>query len=301
MAEFLNASVTLFHEDGSVDIEGNEQLLQHLYNSGSDGVVVLGSTGEFYNLTLDQAKSVIDLAVRAVGGKMKILAGITRINFDETIELAHYAQDAGVDGLLCVPPYYFALPEDSLLSYYRQILSKVDHDFYLYNFPACTGADITPEICHTLKSEFSQVKGYKDTTSEYGHTRSICQKMLPDFPDFKVYSGFDECLVFNAMVGGAGCIGGLTNLCPELFAQWTQAVNTKDWKTVEELHIKVNRLMELFSIATPFYRAVKHAMKLRGLIVSDKSLAPSDCVSQEEHERIVELLKDLDLLDNSVG
>ena len=114
--------------------------------------------------------------------------------------------------------------------------------------------------------------------------------MLPEFPDFEIYSGFDEFFVHNVLSGGAGCIGGLTNMCPELFVEWTKSLNAGNWDKVSEIQKKVNQMMEMFDISAPFLTAVKRAMKIRGIISNEYGRSPLVLASDEEDAKIRQLL-----------
>ena len=120
--------------------------------------------------------------------------------------------------------------------------------------------------------------------------------MHREFPDFEVYSGFHDCFVPKYLAGGSGCIGGLTNMYPELFVALTKALNEGRWDDVEVMQHKVNRMMELFEICSPFLTAVKRAMKIRGLIENEYGSNPFVVATEEEDKKIRKLLQDLDLL-----
>lgn len=296
MAKFYTAVVTVFQKDGSLDHEGNKAVYENLIRSGSDGIVLMGSTGEFCSMSMEMAKELIDLAVASIGKRMRVIAGTSRMIPRESVELSRYALAAGADAVMLISPYYFKLSDASIENYYDQIVPEVPGDVYLYNFPGCTGYDLKPEIALSLRRKYSNIKGYKDTVKNFEHTRQLCLTMLKEYPDFEIYSGFDEFFVSNVLSGGCGCIGGLTNMAPELFVRWTKALNEGRWEEVKEIQKKVNRMMEMFDICTPFLTAVKHAMYLRGIISREYGCAPLALASEKEHERIVKLMKELDIL-----
>lgn len=297
MAKFYTAVVTIFNEDGTIDFEENKKVYENLIKHGSDGIVLMGSTGEFFNLSMEQAKELAAFAVKTINHRMDVIVGASRMIPSETVELANYALDQGADATIVISPYYFKLSDASVENYYDKIVPKIDGPVYLYNFPGCTGYDLKPSIALSLRRKYSNIKGYKDTIAEFGHTRNLCLTMLKEFPDFEIYSGFDECLVPNYFAGGSGCIGGLTNVCPEIFVAWTKALNEQRWDEVFATQKKVNRLMEMFEICSPFLTAVKRAMKIRGIITNEYGSQPFVVANEDENARIVRLMKDMDIYD----
>lgn len=287
---FYTAVVTAFHEDGRLDHQENVSVYKNLMEKGSDGIVLMGSTGEFFNMTLETGKELIDLASDTIRGGMDLIVGTSRMDPYESLELSNYALDRGADGVMIITPYYFPLSEASIEAYYDRIIPCVKGKVYLYNFPGCTGYSLTPELVLKLRRKYDNIAGIKDTIAEFSHTRKLCTAILPEYPDFEIYSGFDEFLFQNIMAGGSGCVGGLSNMAPEIFVEWTRAINAGDLVLAAEYQKKVNILMELFEICTPFLTAVKCAMKLRGILKSECSSRPFVLASELERARIADLL-----------
>ena len=296
MAKFYTAVVTAFQENGLLDIEGNCRLYENLIQAGSDGIVLMGSTGEFCALTMEEARTLTDLALRAIAGRMDVIVGASRMIPNESIELANYALDHGANAVILITPWYFKLSDAGIENFYEKTIPHIHGDVYLYNFPGCTSHELSPEIILKLRRKHSNIRGCKDTVKNFEHTRRLCTTILPEFPDFEIYSGYDEFFIPNLLAGGCGCIGGLTNIAPELFAQWVSAFQEGRWQEVASIQKIVNRMMEMFDISSPFLTAVKHAMKLRGILTNESSKAPLVQVCAEEDAKIRHLLIDLNLL-----
>lgn len=294
-AKFYTAAVTIFREDGTLDYEGNRAVYEKLIAAGSDGIVLMGSTGEFCSLDMEMSKELIDLALDTIRGRMEVIAGASRMIPAESAELANYALSKGADATILISPYYFKLSEASIEAYYDQTVPKINGSVLIYNFPGCTAHEVSPEMALKLRRKYSNIRGLKDTVKNFEHTRKLCTMILGEFPDFEIYSGFDEFFVRNVMSGGAGCIGGLANVCPELFVRWTKAVNEKDWDKACEIQKKVDILMELFDISAPFLTAVKRALKNEGVIENEYGRAPLVTASEEENKKIWELMKKMGL------
>lgn len=295
-AQYLTPVVTAFDESGNLDKTANEAVYDHLIRGGIDGIVVMGSTGEFFTMTMAQKRELIDIAAAHIKGRVKLYVGTSCMSAAETAELSNYARHAGADGVMVISPYYFALSADSVERFYDHVASETAAEIFIYNFPDRTGYDITPDITLRLLRKHKNIVGYKDTVSMMGHTRSLIEAIHPEFPAFQVFSGYDENLAHVMLSGGSGCIGGLSNLAPELFAAWADAIDAKDVDRIEALQRTVNALMELYDIGTPFIPIMKKAMMLRGVALKDCVTVPFIPASEAETKRIEAVMKKANLL-----
>ena len=294
-AQFLTPVVTVFDECGKLDIEGNKKVYDHLINGGVDGLVIMGSTGEFFNMTMDMQKELIDLVTSHVNGRTKLFIGTSRMSADETIELSNYAHSKGADGVMIISPYYFSLSEESIELFYGKVAENTPAKIYLYNFPDRTGYDLSPELTLRLARKHKNIVGYKDTVTLMGHTRELINTMKPEFPDFEIFSGYDENFIHNLMSGGAGCIGGLSNLIPEVCSQWARAYENKDMDKVVEIQQYINQAMDFYPITTPFIPTMKKAMALRGIEINDYVTEPFTRANDEQVEKIKSLMDKLNI------
>ncbi len=295
-ANFLTPVVTAFDENGNLDIQGNKNVWDHLIKGGVDGLVIMGSTGEFFSMTTEQKKELIKLVVEHVNKRTKVYIGTSCMTVEDTVELSNFAIETGADAVMIISPYYFALSNESVEFFYDKVAEAVKGDIYLYNFPDRTGHDLTPEVTLNLLRKHKNIVGFKDTVSEMGHTRKLMATVLKEFPDFIVLSGFDENFVHNILCGGSGCIGGLSNLCPELFADWVKAINAKNMDEVARIQKIVDKLMDLYPIGTPFIPIMKKAMILHGVEMKEYCTKPFLPATEEQTEQIKAVMKDAGLL-----
>lgn len=295
-ANFLTPVVTAFDENGNLDIQGNKNVWDHLIKGGVDGLVIMGSTGEFFSMTTEQKKELIKLVVEHVNKRTKVYIGTSCMTVEDTVELSNFAIETGADAVMIISPYYFALSNESVEFFYDKVAEAVKGDIYLYNFPDRTGHDLTPEVTLNLLRKHKNIVGFKDTVSEMGHTRKLMTTVLKEFPDFIVLSGFAENFVHNILCGGSGCIGGLSNLCPELFADWVKAINAKNMDEVARIQKIVDKLMDLYPIGTPFIPIMKKAMILHGVEMKEYCTKPFLPATEEQTEQIKAVMKDAGLL-----
>lgn len=291
-AEYITPAVTPFMENGTPDWESLEGLYEHLISGGISGILILGSIGEFFAIPLETKKEIIRFAANKIGGRVKFFAGTGSMIPGETAELSRFALEAGADGVVVISPYYFSLTQESIYDFYADIAEKVPGDIYIYNFPDRTGYNIAPETMGRLAENYSNIAGCKDTMAGMDHTREVIKRVKSVRPEFKVYSGFDDNFGYNVLSGGDGCIGGLSNVAPGFFKEWIDAFAREDVAVLAEKQQKINRLMDIYSVGTPFVPYIKAAMKALGIIKSDKASFPLPSADEAQVERLLEILKD---------
>jgi 4-hydroxy-tetrahydrodipicolinate synthase len=289
-AKFYTPTVTAFDPSGALDAAANQAVWDHVIAGGVDGIVLMGSTGEFFAMTTPQKHELIDLAVAHIAGRAELIVGTACMRVDETIALANYALDAAADAVMVVGPYYFALDDAATFAYFDAVATSVRGDLYLYNFPDRTGYDLSPEVTLRLARKHANVVGYKDTLFSSDHTRRLLTTVLPERPDFRVLAGFDEFLHRTVTSGGTGAIGGLSNLYPELCARYAAAVRDGDFERITASQRVIDKAMELYSIGTPFVPILKKAMVLRGLPMDEHCLAPVQPATDEQTAQLRALM-----------
>lgn len=254
--------VTVFDDEGRLDHEGNVRLIRHLVDRGMHGILLLGSIGEFFALTMNEKKLLIRWAIDAIDDRAALLVGTGGTVVEEVIELTCHAERARADAAVVISPYYFSLDEESLYRYYADVATHTDMPVMLYNFPDRTGVSMSGELVLRLGRDFENIAGLKDTVDCISHTRAVIDTVKPHLPDFAVLSGFDEYLVPNLMAGGDGLIGGLSNIAPQLVVGIYDAYQSGDLAKVAHLQKRVNILMRLYALSQPFVGAIKAAVSM---------------------------------------
>lgn len=283
-AKYYTPVVTIFDEKGKPDIAGNKAVWNHLIQGGVSGLVIMGSIGEFFLLTTEEKVLIIDAATSFAGGKIPLYIGTGGMNEEETIYLSKYALSKGADAVMVVGPYYFPLPQSAVEHYYDTVCNEVPGNVYLYSFPDRTGYDISPDTTLNLLRKHKNIIGYKDTVGEMGHTRELIVKTVQEFPDFEVLSGFDEYMFHNVLSGGGGCIGGLSNIYPELAAAWVHAVDEGDFYLCKKIQKIFDRLMDIYAVADIFIPVIKEGVKNRGISICSRCKEPLQSLSKKQKE-----------------
>ena len=293
-ALFMTPTVTAFTAEGDLDKAANCAVFEHLIEGKMDALVVMGSTGEFFSLTAEQKRELSHLAVKEARGRAEVIIGTGSMRPQDTVLLSNDALAFGADAVMIISPYYFTLSDASLENFYDQTIPYIKGDVYLYNFPARTTHDLSPKIVLSLLRKYKNIVGYKDTVMETAHTRKIIQTVSEEFPDFKVLSGFDDHFFHNMASGGAGCIGGLSNIYPAFFSGWAAAVNEGNMEKAAYMQRKADKLCELYDVGTPFVPVVKKAMMMKGISIKEHSAAPLLPPNEEQEAWISRILSDFE-------
>ena len=291
MAKYITPAVTPLLENGTLDVEGCKALYEHLIRGGVDGILVLGSIGEFFALSMETKKQLISLAVQQVAHRVQLIIGTADMVYENVVELSNYALAEGADAVIVVPPFYFWLNAQSIEEYYDKLAQEIKGNLYIYNFPDRTGYQIPADVIARLAMKHKNIVGCKDTISGMDHTREIIKAVKPQRPEFEVFSGFDDNFAHNVISGGDGCIGGLSNLAPEVTSKWAKALNDGDMAAASELQQKIDRMMNVYGVGMPFVPYIKRAMELRGIGVKSYATFPLPTVKPEDDEKLLAILK----------
>lgn len=284
--------ITILNEEGKFDFPKMENHINNLINNGINGILFFGSIGEFFAFTTEEKKQMIDFAVEKVNKRVPVLIGVGGTIMDETIDLAKYCKSTGVDGIIIISPYYFGPTVKAAELFFSTIASAVDIPIMLYNFPARTGNDLTPDLVYKLAIKHKNIVAIKDTVDNISHTRKIIQKVKAARPEFTVLSGFDEYYLVNRVSGGDGVLCGLTNVEPKLFSTLHQAYENKDFITVEKCAKRVSILMKLYDTTDLFITGIKAAVKAKGLDISTYTKEPAVQLTDDQYVNIENIIEE---------
>lgn len=294
-AKFITPVVTAFDKDGNLDLQANKNIWDFVIDGGVDGIILMGSTGEFFAMPMEQKKELIVTAVEHIKKRVPLIVGTGSTQMSETIELSNFAAEHGADSVIIVPPYYFSLPDQCVLNYFDTVAKAVKTDIYLYNYPERVGYDLKPDIILKLCKENKNIIGCKDTVTNMAHTREIIKTVLPEIPYFEVLSGYDDYFAHNVLSGGSGAIGGLSNVAPEVSSGWVKAFRDNNPEGMAFYQKQMDQLASLFEFGVPFVPLVKKAMVLRGIKMEEYCTQPLLPATNEQTERIKEILRTLNI------
>lgn len=290
-ADYITPAVTIFDDQGHVDIEANKKLYEHLISNGIKGILILGSIGEFYGIPLEEKKQLIREAISCIGSRANVYVGTGGTVFEECVWLSNYAADCGAYGMAVISPYYFYLSDEEAYDFYAELAKKVKGNILLYNFPARTGYQLSADTVLKLAMKYPNIIGIKDTVGEMGHTRELIRKVKGRRPDFLVYSGFDEFFFHNILSGGDGCIAGLSNIFPETAAAMVRAAEEDRMEDVSRYQKKLDALMAIYGIQDQFVSVIKTAVQMRGVPINPACLFPMKAVTGADREKIRQIME----------
>lgn len=292
-AQYICPALTILDEKGQIDKEGNSRLYEHLLRQDISGILVLGSAGEFFGLSQAQRRELAEHAIRSIAGRTRVIIGTGSMSAKETIELSNHALGLGASAVMIVGPYYINLAPENVFAYYDTVASAIKGEIYLYNYPDRTGHDLGPDLVVRLLEKHKNITGYKDTVPGMDHTRQIIAATQDAFPDFAVFCGYDENFAHCVLSGGAGCIGALSNLTPETCMAWVKAFADNDLAAVSKIQQEINKLMQVYTLASPFIALLKTALNQRGLKLGTNCTYPGAGVSQAQLTALEQIIQGL--------
>lgn len=276
----LVAIVTPMLEDGALDLDRFCALIDFHIEQKTDGIVVVGTTGESPTVDFDEHHLLIRTAVTHAAGRIPIIAGTGANSTREAIELTVFSKNAGADACLSVAPYYNKPTQEGLYQHFKAIAEAVDIPMILYNVPGRTVADIGNDTALRL-AQIPGIVGIKDATGNIARGCDLLQRIPAGFA---VYSGDDATALALLLLGGHGTISVTANIAPRLMHEMCTAAFAGDLVRAREINTQLFRLhIDLFVEANPI--PVKWAVARMGLI-NDNLRLPLTILSDQYHELI---------------
>ena len=282
------ALITPFDGD-SLSEDAYVKLINYHLESGTNGVVPGGTTGESPTLSHNEHKRIIEIAVKECKGKIPVIAGTGSNSTDEAIELSKFAEKAGSDALLVVTPYYNKPTQEGLYQHYKKINDNVGIPIIIYNIPSRSVIDMTVDTMAKLY-ELKNIKGVKDATGDLDRVDQQLKSMGKEF--IQLTGNDDNALEFNKR-GGVGALGVTANVAAKLSSDFQKACK-EDLSNASELDKLLQPLhTSLFIESNP--SPVKYAASLLGMCKPTVRL-PLVEVREETKKKVSEALKVAKLL-----
>ena len=275
MSIFTGAGVALItpmHEDGSINYDEMEHIVNDQITHGTDAIIVCGTTGEASTMTHEEHIETIKACVDMTKKRVPVIAG-TGSNCTETaIYLSKEAQKAGADGILVVSPYYNKATQNGLKKHFTAIAGSVDIPMVLYNFPGRTGVNIKPDTMADLSKEVDNIVAVKEASGDISQVAEIIAKSEGRLD---VYSGNDDQIVPIVALGGKGVISVLSHVVPQETHDMVAKLMAGDVEGSAKLQLKYLPLVKaLFSEVNPI--PVKAAMNMMGYNVGSLRMPLSE-------------------------
>ncbi|MBN2314931.1 MAG: 4-hydroxy-tetrahydrodipicolinate synthase [Sedimentisphaerales bacterium] len=228
----MTALVTPF-QDGEIDFETLDELIEYQLEGGIDGIVPVGTTGESPTVSHEEHKLVIERVVKTVAGQVPVIAGAGSNSTAEAIELTAFAKEIGADATLQVDPYYNKPTQEGFYQHFKAIAEAVDLPMVLYNIPGRCGAGMTPETIARL-DEVENIVAIKEATGSLDQASEIAMRC-----DMTIISGDDSLTLPIASVGGKGVISVVANIVPADVKAMTDLILEGDLVSARQWHKKL--------------------------------------------------------------
>ncbi len=258
--------ITPLLENGGLDINGLQNLIVYLLEGGIHGIFLLGTTGEGPSLDHPLRKQLISEACTIVDKKVPVLVCITDTSFEESLELANHAKEAGADILVVAPPYYFPISQKEMQDYLEDLAPKLPLPFLLYNMPSCTNLHLS--IDTVKRARRLGAIGIKDSSGNQDYLFSLIEEFKNDM-QFSVITGNEAILPEMTKRGGHGAVAGGANFFPRLFVALYNACMINDTKAISKHLEWVNWISDtIYNVGkeeSRYVKGTKCALSLMGL------------------------------------
>ncbi|MBI4669511.1 MAG: 4-hydroxy-tetrahydrodipicolinate synthase [Elusimicrobia bacterium] len=292
----FTALVTPF-KDGEIDWESFEKHVRRQIDSGINGLVPCGTTGEAPTLTEEEHLAVVRKTVDLAHNKIPVMAGCGTNSTAKTIALAEKITAFKADALLVVTPYYNRPSQRGLYRHYADLASSIKTPICIYNVPSRTGVNIEPATVLRLAEEFPNIKAVKEASGILDQAGAICREALPGF---SVFCGDDSLTLPMLAVGSHGVISVASNIVPKEMSGMLSAWSRGKCNDARKIHQKLFRLFKaLFIEANPV--PVKWVLRRLGIISSGELRRPLSDLDPANAPKLEQVLTELGLLPSGTA
>ena len=288
----IPAMVTPFDEELELDLDKVRALAVRLVEGGSDSLIVNGTTGESPTVFYPQKMQLFRTVVEAVDGRVPIIANVGDNCTADTVSFAREVSQLGVDGLMCVVPYYNKPPQEGLYRHFATIADAVELPIILYNIPGRCVVNMEAETTLRLAREFSNIVAVKEASGKMDQVKAI----VDGAPEgFCVYSGDDSATLDVMRRGGVGVISTIGNVAPARMKEIVDLAAASRWEAAEAANERLMPLMTgLFETSNPIL--VKEALRLLGFPVGGVRLPLVDATPAQS-ERLARIMRETGVLE----
>ncbi|GAK00031.1 MULTISPECIES: 4-hydroxy-tetrahydrodipicolinate synthase [unclassified Geomicrobium] len=279
------AMVTPFNENGQIDFQAVTKLVNHLITNGSESLVVAGTTGESPTLSSDEKLALFRHVIKVTDGRVPIIAGTGSNNTNASIELTQAAEEAGVDGIMLVTPYYNKPSQEGMYQHFKAITESTALPIMLYNVPGRTVVSLAPETTIRL-SHLPNVVAIKEASGDLDAASMI----IENSPDgFELYGGDDSMTLPLMSIGAKGVVSVASHVIGKNMLQMVQQFENGNTKVAAKQHRELLPVMNAMFMA-PNPVPVKAALEMQGIISGDVRL-PMIRLTSEESQVLYSILQ----------
>jgi 4-hydroxy-tetrahydrodipicolinate synthase len=286
----IPAMVTPVTLDGKINVEALRKLTDYLIKGGVHGLFPVGSQGEFYALTFEEKKRVIEVVVEETKGRVPVYAGTGAVTTRDAVALTKMAEKAGVSAVSILTPFFIRPNEEELFEHYSAIAKATRLPVLLYNNPQRTGVNISAEFV-ARASRVENIVGIKDSSGDLTLTSEYIRRTNEKF---SVLAGRDTLIYGTLCYGGKGAIAATANVAPMVVAEIYEAFQAGDWKRSLKAQFRLAPLRLAFDLGT-FPVVIKEALNLLG-IDAGVGIPPVGGITPKAKAELKEILTNMGLL-----
>ncbi len=287
----LPAMITPLDKNGKVNFPVLRKLINYLIEGGVHGIFAIGTTGEFYALSNEEYREVLEATVAETAGRVPVYAGANAITTKDSVILTQIAQDVGVDALSVLTPLFINPSQEQVYEHFKTVAHNTDLPVLLYNNAPKTHVDIAPHIVARL-AKIKNIVGIKDSTGDLTTTGEYIR--LTAGEEFSVMMGRDSIIYGALCYGATGGVAACANVAPKLVCDIYNRFKAGDHAGALEAQYKVTPLRIAFGLGT-FPAVIKEALQMLG-IPAGSCYLPVGPLSKEERIQLEQILKDMGLL-----
>lgn len=262
LGRIATAMITPFDENGAIDYDVAEGIIEHLIQSGTDSIVVCGTTGETPTLTIEEKRSIIEFTIKTVNNRIPVVAGVGYNDTAYTIGAAQWVETTGADGIMVVAPFYNKPNQRGIYAHFEAVAKSTSLPIVIYNVPGRTGVNISAETTIEL-SKIPNIRIVKEASGSLDQMTEILGNVGEDF---HVYSGDDSLTLPLLAAGGRGVISVASHVVGDDMQLMVRAFEDGRHDVAAEIHQALLPLIrELFASPNPV--PVKYAMSKMGFDV----------------------------------
>lgn len=287
----ITAMITPFDNERNLDLERCAEFADRLVKDGTDALAVCATTGESPTIFYPQKIEVIKTVIEAVDGRAKIIANVGDNCTQDTIDFARDVEKLGVDGLMCVVPYYNKPPQEGLYQHFKAIAESVNLPVILYNIPGRCVTNMTAETTLRLAHDVKNIVAIKEASGNMEQIKQI----IDNAPEgFVVYSGDDSATYDIMKMGGVGVVSTISNIATARMKEIVDLCAAGKWDEAKAANDKLLPMMDgLFETTNPIL--VKEALKLVGFPVGGVRLPLVDA-TPEQSDRLAAIMHEVGVL-----
>ncbi|OLD13235.1 4-hydroxy-tetrahydrodipicolinate synthase [archaeon 13_1_20CM_2_51_12] len=270
---------------GRVDTDATRRLVDFLIEAGIDGLLPLGTSGEFALLQREERKTLVDVVVDQADSRVPVVAGVSDPSIENVVQLSSDAKEAGADAVIATPPYYFTATDEGHYHHFKAISEAIDLPLLIYNIPEWTHSFLTPETVQRLADE-KLVVGMKYTENNF---LNLVRFLKTSGSKIAIFAGSDAMAYSNLEFGGSGAIIGSANVAPKVASKIFDDYKEGDLKGAREAQERLLPIVMALSVGK-YPAALKEAMSLIGVSVGPLK-EPLQALSIAEKRIVAGLLR----------